>query len=188
MLAIKFICVRYSQSVPRSIAVLTLCLLSSCALAFQEHESGGYTPHHEPRCTTVPGWRLLDLGMTALEAGSAITADRDGQSKVVVGLALVPILFHIGSWASGRAWAADCERARRNYDDERLPEISSRPAPPPETTQRPPPQPQEAPPQSRHGWCFDAGGGAVTCYDTRETCQAELEERAPAVHGDCQEQ
>jgi hypothetical protein len=163
-------------------------LLSSCAWAFQEREPGAYTPTHEPRCTTVPGWRLLDLGMAVLDVGSAIAADHEGQSKVVVGLAVVPVLFHLSSWMRGRAWAADCERARRDYDYERLPDIASRPAPPPESTQRPP-QPQAAPPPPppRHGWCFDIGGGEVVCYDTRESCQAELE-HAEAAHGDCQQQ
>lgn len=166
---------------------LTLCLLSSCAWSFQEHESRAYTPTHEPRCTTVPGWWLLDLAMAVSDVGAAIAANHEGQGDAVVTLALTPVLFHLYSLKSGRAWAADCEKARRDYDDARLPDLSSRPAPPPETTRRSPPAPPAPPPPTRHGWCFDTGGGDATCFDTREACQAGLE-HAEAARGECQEQ
>jgi len=176
-----------SRPVLRTASALTLCLLSSCAWSFQAHEPGAYAPTHEPRCTTVPGWRLLDLVTAASDVGAAITADLEGQGPVVVGLALVPVVFHLFSWSSGRTWAADCERARRDYDYAQLPDVSARPAPSPETTRRSSPAPSPAPPPPRHGWCFDTGGGEAACFDTRAACQSGLED-AKAARGECQEQ
>ena len=98
----------------------------------------------------------------------------------MVALAVVPAVFHLFSFANGRSWVGDCETARRDYDYARLPDISSRPAPPPETTRRLPPETtRRLPPEpprpalplpTRHGWCFDIGGGAAACRDTREAC------------------
>lgn len=143
----RFADVRRSRSVLRPLAALMLCLVSSCAWSFQEHEPV-YVPTHAPRCTTVPGWWLLDLAIAATEVGGAIAADHEGQSNAVVALALVPAVFHLFSFASGRSWVGACEKARRDYDYARLPDISSRPAPPPETTQRrPAPAPPPPPPE-----------------------------------------
>jgi hypothetical protein len=145
----RFTDVRRSRSVLRPLAALMLCLVSSCAWSFQDHEPA-YVTTHAPRCTTVPGWWLLDLAMAASEVGGAIAADHGGQSNAVVALALVPVVFHLFSFANGRSWAGDCEKARRDYDYAQLPDLSSRPAPPPETTRRPlpaPPEPAQPPPE-----------------------------------------
>ncbi len=102
----------------RSIAMLVALALPGCAFLFQEHVSSEYAYHSEPRCTTSPGWYVLDGLMAAGDAAILFVDDRSAKTlgPAVFATALVSGLIHFGSMVHGYRWADECDGARREYD------------------------------------------------------------------------
>lgn len=99
---------------------LSLVLLSGCSWLFQEHLASDRRKTDEPRCSTTPGWWLLDAllgagnGLIAIDAASA-NPKPDNANAVLAG-ALVGLVIHTASGISGERWAAECHDAQRAWD------------------------------------------------------------------------
>ena len=107
--------------------------LNGCSWSFQEHASS-YSAYHEPHCTDVPGFWLLD-GATAVgglvAAANEVGKPSSGAAATVA--ATSSVLFFLSAW-SGHRWASECERARRDHreqeDIERLNRSKAQPGAP----------------------------------------------------------
>lgn len=140
-------------------------VMTGCAWTFQEHEPQPYVVDHEPRCTTTPGWWLIDGISVGGDVALAIGSRDNG---ALLGVGLTSAAIDLAAMATGTIWASECRDARRAYD-ERPEQLGERPRP------RPAPR----------GWCFDVGGGEFACYRTQEACAAEID-RAVVARGECE--
>ena len=197
--------------------VLALCvLLSGCAWMFQDHEPQPYIPNHEPRCTTSPGWWMVDGVSVPFDVGFAIAERND---SAVLAINLAGLVIDVASMVTGIVWASACRDARAQYD--------ARPG------QLPQPvyvvRPRDAA-SSGHGWfcasspngvglctrdlgscatardaaasaggepgacrlaktawCFDLAAGGVRCFPSQDGCTSTIARAGADAMGECEE-
>lgn len=145
--------------------------LSGCVWLFQEHESQPYVPNHEPRCTTSPGWWVLDGIGVPFDAALVVTKHDDGASLAI---GLTSLAIDLTAAVTGIVWAGQCSDAREEYD--------ARPTPA-EIVRDPD---REAAPAERRtrGWfcaSSETTAGAGLCARDRQACEQAREAAAVAA-------
>src|SRR5262249_21154994 len=82
-----------------------------------------YNRSHEPRCSTSPGWVVVDalVGGSDLAVAGVILAKGVNNNEAAAGIlvsSLIEGLVFGASAATGVHWISDCNQARREYDGE----------------------------------------------------------------------
>lgn len=96
--------------------------MTGCAWLFQEHLPSDYeVGQRDPVCTTTIGWQALDAVFGALNGVAAIdeitNSYRTDADNAAMIFAAAWTVVHTASMISGGRWANQCERARKELDD-----------------------------------------------------------------------